>query len=720
MKITLKRLTLGLASAGLLTIYGCGGGGGGTAATSTITTPTTLTGVAATGAAFTDAIVTVTDSKGIVVGTSAVIGADGTYSITLLPTAVAPLVLTASRTTADGAVESMVSIIPSSSTAAATINITPVTNLIASRLSSSGDPTKLASELAAGTSIVSAATVAAKVLEIQTILAPILTATGTTATDPLGGTFATNGTGYDRLLDSLKVTITPASATATNVEIGIKQQLAEGTAPTAIQFTNGAAQTSVASVPAIPTITALSLVPSGTSGLIAAHLAQLNTCFALPVASRVNSTLTGTSPNQKSVGTAVNVVAANCRNAFIGNDPANYKSNGKLVGRDANDNGAFAGLFKEGATGLIFSQGTYEFTRGNGDFVIGYKSKDTAGNETFDTFVVRADTDGKLKQIGNQYTYGGGVTAYHQLRDFVNQASSTYYSTGYNLNVPLIPGVAYVKVTTPKGSLVTLIPGSDGMVLPKLNTSRQPVTSSNTVATNISTMVPSGTTFIRVRSEYADTTSTATHPATRESGLFFSATDALDTEISTYANQSLWRFEYYDSSDALLATQNYKTRTRAMTLAELRTMKWANLAATTVTNLQSNFVPNSATPPVYYTQLSATANVAPTWEVTTGALPPTQIKLFGNTRKWASGAFVLSGSNVAPNYDKTSFNDGFSVGSATRTATIPCANGNGELHCQASPTLGYQPYASMTGLHLWSRDIAGSEFARFYATYNLP
>ena len=44
-----------------------------------------------------------------------------------------------------------------------------------------------------------------------------------------------------------------------------------------------------------------------------------------------------------------------------------------------------------GATGAVFSQGTYEFTRANGDLVIGYKSRGTDGSETFDTFV-RAET----------------------------------------------------------------------------------------------------------------------------------------------------------------------------------------------------------------------------------------------------------------------------------------------------------------------------------------
>jgi len=620
----------------------------------------------------------------------------------LSASAVAPFILTASRTTADGEVESLVSVATASST---TVNITSVTNLVASRLSSSGDPTKLAAELAAGTSIVNATTVAATTQDVQDILAPILVATGTTTTDPISGTFAINGSGYDRLLDSIKVTITPASAAATNVEIGIKQQLADGTPPTAIQFNNGATQTAVAAIPAIPTITTLTLVPSGTADLIAAHLAQLNTCYALPLASRIVSNGTA----------AADISAAECKNAFFSNDPTTFLSNGKVVGLGK----AFNGIFTTGGTGVTFSQGTYEFTRGNGDIVIGYKSKDTAvpASETFDTFALRLDTDGKLKQIGNQYAYPGGVSAYQQLRTFVNQSASSYYSTGYNLTVPLISGVAYVKVTTPKANIVTLIRGSDGMVLPKLNSSRQPVDSSGAVAGSISAMAPSGTTFIRVRTEYEDTTSTAAHPATRESSLFFSATDATDSEISTYAAQGLWTFAYYDSGNNLLATQNYKTRSRAMTIAELRTKNWANLASATVANLQSNFVPNSSS--VYYTQLPATAYVAPTWEVTSGALPPTQITLFGNTRKWVSGAFVLSGSNVAPNYDKTAFNDGFGVGSATRTATIPCANGNGEVHCLTSPAVGYPVYASMSGLHLWARNASGSEFARFYATYNL-
>jgi len=69
MSIKIKRLALAIVGVSMLTIYGCGGGSGGGGGTGTAATPPTiLTGVAATGAAFTDATVVV-DSRGVVVGT---------------------------------------------------------------------------------------------------------------------------------------------------------------------------------------------------------------------------------------------------------------------------------------------------------------------------------------------------------------------------------------------------------------------------------------------------------------------------------------------------------------------------------------------------------------------------------------------------------------------------------------------------------------------------
>ena len=678
--------SLALAScASLILLAACGGGSssGGPAAT-------TLSGVAASGAAFNAGTITVTDSTGTVVGTSTSIADDGSFSVTLAANAKAPFVVTASRTAADGAVESLVSVVPSASTT--TVNITPITSLIAARLSPSGDPSKLATELAAGTATITPSTVASTVSDVKTMLAPILTATGTTNVDPLTANFSANGTGYDRLLDSVKISITPASSSSSNIEVGIKQATADNAAPVAVQFSS---QTPVASVPALPTITASNLVASGTSALIAQHLAQLTNCLALPTSSRVNVAVS----NGVAVGSASNVVADACKNAFFGNDPTGFLSNGKTVG----SSGAFASLFKDAATGTVYSQGSYEFTRGNGDLVVGYKARDASGNETFDTFVVRLDSDNKLKQIGNQYAYGGGVNPYHQLRDFINRTNDGYYSTGYNLSIPLNSAYDHVLVTTPTGNQVVMVRGSDGMVFPKLNSSRSPVDSNGNPTSNYATMAPSGTNFIRIRSEYADSSNAALHPSARESGLFFVPSDVSDSAIAAMGNQSKWQLDYFNGATQV-ATQTYRTRTRALTLAELRTRSWANLDSTTISSISSRFDSNTGK-----TSLPASNNVNPAWVVPSGALPPTQVTLFGK-------GHVVPATTPA---SFTAFNDAVNVGSTLRQVTIPCVDGSGETHC-ANPGPGYATFSVATGVHLWAQDTTGRQFAHYYAPYLMP
>lgn len=683
----------------LAVLAGCGGSGSSSSDSSNNNasdTSVTISGTAATGAAFTDSKAAVTDSTGANVGTSSTIGVDGAYSVKLNAGAKAPFVVTATRTGEDGASESLVSVVASVSNGSATANITPITNLIAARLSLSGDPTKLAAELAAKTATLSASNVTSKTDEVQKMLEPIISATETGSTNPLTGSFSVNGEGYDRLLDSIKISIVPASASSSNIEIGIKQRQADDAAPVAIQFSSVDKAEAVAK---LPTIEKTTLVESGTAVLIQSFLKQLTSCYALPLGSRVDSVPT----SGLAIGNASNVVATACKSAFFEDNPAKFKSNGNFVGRDAKGNGAFGSLFKEGANGLVFSQGSYEFTRSNGDIVAGYKSRDTQGNESFDTFALRKDNDGKLKLIGNQYDYGGGVTAYQQLRTFVNDAPSSYYSTGYALNVPLINGVAFVKVKTPKDSLLTMVRGSDGMVFPKVNADRKPVQKDGvTLATRISEMVPSGTSFVRIRSEYANGSSQASHPANRDGGLFFTETDAEDSEISGYGNQSVWAITYYNSSNEVMGTQTYKTRARANTIAELRMQKWAVLDDSSRSSLIAKFERNTATAPSNnsYTKLPSSGLVEPGWTVPSGALPPTSITLYGKDSS------------------RVSFADAQSVGSTKRSSTIACVNGSGEKHCLADGT-GYTVGAFMTGLHLWSRDPFGREYASFYATYNL-
>lgn len=670
----LKHLPLSLALAGIVSagLSGCGG-------TNNTPTPTTITGTAATGAAFTGGTVYVYDNRGQEVGsTSTIDPTTGQYSLTLADGAVAPFVLVASRTTSDGQTETLVSVMGSKDQT--TANITPITSLIASRLSPSGDPTKLLNELSAGTATVTPSAIASAVTEIGTILAPLLTATGTSSSDPLTTSFSTNGSSYDRLLDSISVNFTPSSSTTTNIDITAKTVLADGEQPATTSFTN-----TTTSVKALDTsLATATLVESGTSTLIGELLRQLNTCYALPRTSRVSGT------------DAASVTATECKSAFFGNDPSSFLSNGGRVGQGK----AFNGLFVDGGTGAVFSQGTYEFSRSNGDIVAGYKSRDTTGNETFDTFVLRKDTDGKLKLIGNQYVYPGGVTAYQQLRQFIslNQSAYNYYSSGYALGVSDVTSggssiFAKVVVTSPKGDTLVLKPsaGSGSLNL---------VYGNGTV---------SGTSFVRLARAYADVNN-ANDPKDVDSKMFFSPTRYTDEQIQPLAAQSVWKFDYYLTSapTAVAATQYYKTRARAMTIAEMRATGLASLTSETVQAAGSG-----ANPTTGKLLMSANdtfdavgPNGANAWSVATGQLPPTQVRVFGNSPT------------------NRSFDDSVKVGSTTRKATVPCAQqSNADDHCynnlNGTYGPGYAAGSTITGMHLWTRDTAGREFANFYALYKL-
>jgi len=682
MKVKFATLSLALAGAALLTVAGCGGG---SSALPVTPNAITISGIAASGTAFVDAVVTVIDSTGTVVGTSGTVGTDGTYSVTLAAGAKAPFVLVASRTTADGEVQSLVSVIDSAATT--TANVTPITNLIASLLSPSGDPSKLAAELAAGTASITPDSVAATVTEVKTILATLLTATGTTGTDPLTGSFTVDGTGYDLLLDSISINIVPASNTSSNIEIAVKQQLPDGTQPATTSFTSDA--TTIAPLPAI----AGTLVEEGTAVKIANLLADLTACYALPLEERI----AGATVNDNQVsGTASAVVAPACRGAFDGNDPANYLSNGRRVASD----GSFSGLFRRGATGLVFSQGSYEFTRGNGDLVIGYKTRSTNGSEAFDTIVVHKDaTDGKLRAIGNQYAYPGGVTAYQQHRQFLtlDQSAYTYRSTGYTVNVDDRKDSSgnsifdRVEVTTPKGTTLTLKPATGYSYL-------------NLVKGNGNVV---GTNFVRLRSAF-DNPATTANFATIEPSLFFSNQGYTDADIAALPSQASWIFKYFlvgNTSTTPDATQSYKTRARAMTIEELKSRGLAQLSAQDIADIQAQAGPRGI-------DFEGAPDNIVHWTVPAGALPPTQVTLFG----------ALFNTSTDPWTRRQGFNDSISFSSTARQSPLtPCSrSGDNDLHCSDTPVPGsYAPGAYVNSLHLWARDSSGREFASFFAMYQL-
>lgn len=678
----LRRLTL--TSAAVFVLAACGGGGGSDTALTTspapaqapvtaVPTAVTLSGTVATGAALSGATLTVTDATGAEVGRIESIGADGQFTVTLSTGAQAPFVLVAKR---DDVTLVSVQDLPSSGT----VNVTPITTLVASRLSPSGDPTQLGKEIAARTVTVDTAAVNRRVEEVREMLKPVLEATGTTSDDLLRGRFDTNGRGQDKLLDSLKITITPDSARSANIQITVRQKSADGDEPAEIRF-NSAATTAA---PALPSVASTSLIEDGTSPLIADLMTRLSACYALPVNERVSSTAAS------ATGSAITAPA--CTSLFVDSNPTNYLHSGLRVGTS----GAFGGIFKAGATGVVFSRGSYEFSRSNGDLVVGYTTTNPTTQAT-DTgaLVVRKVTDAgsgraTLRLIGNQYAYDGGVSAYHQQRHFItlNQSGLDYDSIGYTLNVSNTtnsngqPIFDRVVVTTPKANRLVLKPlaGSSYLGLVKGSTT-------------------SSTNFVRLRSTFADA-NVQGHPSRRDTSLFFVENDLSDSELAGMSAHSVWKFEYYLASnpDSVAATQHFKTRARPMTVAELRQRGLARLAEDDLASVVAQASPTTGRVP-----LPDTGSVTMNWTVPDNALAPTNLKLWGRT---SAGSM---------------FNDQENVLSTARTGSIRCSRQtSADAHCDTSVTPpNFVSGSTADGVHLWARDVNGREFARFYAMYKL-
>lgn len=674
-----SKLLWAAASFALL-LSGCGGGGGGgsdvpasTAPTSANPAPVTtsprltvVTGTAATGAPFGGAAITITDKAGTVVGAGAT-NPDGSYQVSLSTAAMPPFVIQAVRDDV-----TLTSVIPDASSA--NINITPITTLIASRLSISGDPAKLAAEFQANPSLITTTTVNASVTEIVALLQPLFTAVGSTVS-PLTGTFSADGSGMDRALDSLQITFTPVSTSVTNIEVALKQQVTEGSQPAALQFSS---QTT--SLPTLYAPAPSELVPVGTITLINDLLQRLTACYALPVADRV------TMPEASSA-LASSIKASQCRTLFVGDDPGSYLDNGQTIG-GADRSKPFNGIYRSAATGVRFDRGAYQFTRANGDIVLSYRTVDSLGGTLDLALVARLSaTDNELHIIGNQYAYPGFVAAYHQLRTFLNQPAADHYSTGYTVTVPNSGQFSKVVVTSPTGRTIPLVPsaGSANLVIPINN-------------------VPSGTNYIRLRGEFADVGNTA-NPAVYETGLVYDSNRPSNNDIADIPANSVWRFDYYlagNSSGTANATQYYRTQARALTIPEMKFRGLSALTAEVLAEIASQSATSLAVP-----LGTGDSSADLSWTVPTDAIPPTLIRIFGRGP-------LVGGTRIR-------FDDSIAVNSAARSGVIPCQlQSSTDNHCvSVNGGTVFANGSAADGFDLRGTDGPGRFFSHFYATYRL-
>jgi hypothetical protein len=251
-----------LASACLVA---CGGGGG-----ASKSSDSQLSGVAAYGSPLASAAITVFDSAGKSVSTTA--GIDGSYSADVTGFT-APLLVKASGTSGD-AVKEFLALITTAPKAGetATANVTPLTHAIVTMASSDGtNPNEFTSTEKLKTLDTNKVSIALS--NLQASLSNVLLNAQLPATfDPMTATFkADRNNAADILLDTIKVAVSDQGVSLTNARAPINE--ASDTAPSNTVTLKGTSATSTA-LPA-PNVAAADM-----KGLDSFQV-QLNKCLAL-------------------------------------------------------------------------------------------------------------------------------------------------------------------------------------------------------------------------------------------------------------------------------------------------------------------------------------------------------------------------------------------------------------------------------------------------------
>lgn len=671
----------------VVTLSACGGGGGGDPKPPGAPPPEPLadaqiTGTVATGLPLSGATVTLYDATGTAVTTDTT-ATDGSYRLTVPAATKAPLVLEAVK-----GEQKLVSML--GETKSSRVNITPITNVVAARLAADGNPASLRHS----SGKVTPEQLRSSMAEIVDVIQPLRAAVGD-GTEPLSGTFLPNGTGHDRTLETLNVSIRP-TGTYSNIELSPRSAAQKPTASIFRSDTQGA-------LAKLDPVAPEDLPPSGIGDMIRNLTDRLTACYAVPLEQRVSG---ATASTTAVTGTATSVIAPECRTLFLNDDPQTYLNNGAGVGRDANGAGAFNTLFTRSATGAVFDSGTLRFLRDNAekDVVFTYRATNSATqSELFETLIARV-VNGALKLIGNGYQYSSSVQPFVMDREYVNQPAADFIATGYNLLVANVllngqPIFSKVVVTRPDQSTVTLVPSAG--------------------RSNLVALMPNGTPTnanVELIAGRFKSGSTAGTPAQYEPSSNFLSPAYTDDQIAALLEHGQFKVEFFfaDTSKPNVI-QVHRTISRAPTLAEAAYLKYVELTSTARSELASAtsgsgvFVfgpPSASNPNVAALRTSAGGDF---WQVPEGAPSPFVLTVFGRGPD-PDGA----GPERGANYD-----DRITIPQNLRSAVIQCAPGGaGDNHCDSSTgTTQFAQGSTIYLIELFASGAGNLQRSKQVATY---
>jgi len=237
-----------------------------------LTVTPSITGVAATGSAMSAATITLTDSAGKTLTTTA--GDDGSFSFDDLSSYSAPYQLTASVLMGEKNVThySIVASLPINGVN--TVNVNQLTSAVVALVAPSGTVSDLTANQLSG---ITKSQVDAAVSKVQSVIAPVAAnITDANSFNPITSTFTANGKGPDALLDHISVNIR-----SDGVDLANKMAVASGdsTAAASSSLTKGG----TASPTPLATGDAVDL------SKIDLLVDQFKKCFAVPYASRLTN-----------------------------------------------------------------------------------------------------------------------------------------------------------------------------------------------------------------------------------------------------------------------------------------------------------------------------------------------------------------------------------------------------------------------------------------------
>lgn len=706
-------------------ITACGGGGGGTA----VSTPT-LSGTAAVGAPLSGASITVFDAKGEAVG-SGITGSNGLFSITLSKVGTAPYLL---KLTTDSV--TLHAVHPEGATGE--VNITPLSEALTALLS----PTGVAADLMQAPP--EKVTIAEKQEVLATALSSMTVAAGATG-NLFTQKFAADGTGVDKVLDSIAVMSVADGATQkASVQIALKlatdPENATQTPPVinlSATSTNSQVQAAVGN---LPTISSDDLTDPSAGRLYEEFLENMNACYA-------------DGPAVRTDGVSV-VKSAACKKIFFNNDPAQYLNFGQRLGARAQ----FAGMFTyTGTVTFLATDKPYlvhdmlgkKRGDGVGRAIVGLSwINSDANRENILLYVAKyKDASGKelLGLTGDRNEYGWAVNSHNQKREFPLRADSSldYVTSSYLISVRDVTRngnkLNFATVRTPSGKTVLMAGVRGGAArdlaicsISEVNldaTGKVPTTPKNSESgryycTGSSKAITFSQRFVSDRETRvpSDIWRVGILRPLNANGQPYTPTS---DEVKALPNIGLWTITY-NFVDGGSVTQRTWSVSRPMSAEELMGPNGpdavtARYTAATITAMKALKTSEGTLNPCSTADTNCVATESPIPAPSSGgfAFEWTASSKVPVTFLWASGSRNADATPHISSTNATPWDDQRSVRSSATRAEIMCGRQSADdQHCANEVIVGgegnYNTRSWMSYSELWGKDTDQRTFMRSY------